>query len=224
MKNRIGPVLWEAVKVAITIWVVLALDPWVENNLPSLDAGWRYLLSAIAAAIILECLLQLVLGWPRLVVEWEVKDESAPINSIVARGTRRKPNSQVFVLKILTPPGGWLGYQTMKILMRLKVTLQVRIDRAGVVPTVERSSMVGTVPTVTSDAASNGVSIELGTAPRRPGKWHWANVRWEIGNAQDGVDFNVDYVLHHKSRFICMLLRVLVMRSTNVRHFQVERA
>lgn len=224
MNNRIASVIWEALKVALTIWGVLAVDPWVEVTLPKVEAGWRYLISAVVAATLLELILQLALGWPRIKIQWEDKGESAPISGIVARVSKRKKVSQVFILKVSTPPGGWLGYQIMKLWMRLDVSLQIRIERVAVTPTVERSSLTHNIPSVTPDDESNGVTIKLGSPPRRPGKWHWADVRWEIGELLNGVDVNVDCVLHHRNCIIRWLLWIFVWRSTNVRHFQVERA
>lgn len=223
MTHRITSVLGEAAKVGVAVWIVLAVDPWVTKNLPELNAGWRYALSTIAAVVFMEILLQLILGWPRISIQWEAKGESAPISSIVARATKRNSNSQVFVVKILIPPSGWVSYQALKLLMLFDVTLQIRIDRSGAVPTVEKSSLDGTAATVTPDTGSHGVVVQLGKLPRRPGKWHWADVRWEVSNAAVGVDMNVDYVLHHSNRAVRTILGFLVRRPTNVRYFNVER-
>lgn len=223
MTNRIASVLGEAAKVGAAVWVVLTVDPWVAENLPELNVGWRYTLSTIATVVLLEIVLQLILGWPRISIQWEAKGESAPISSIVARATRRNTNSQVFAIKVLIPPSGWVSYQALKLLMLPDVTLQIRIDRAGAVPTVEKSSLDGTAATVTPDSESHGVAVKLGRAPRRPGKWHWADVRWEVSNATAGVDMNVDCVLHHPKPAVRIILGVLVRRTTNVRHFHVER-
>lgn len=220
--NRIGPVLQEAVVIAAGIWVVLAMDPWVERNLPNLDVGWRYALSAIAVAVIAQALIQLFFGWPRLTIHWELKGESAPISSIVARGTARRPDSQPFVVTVLIPPGGWIGSLAMKLITRCNVTLQIRIERAAVVPIVERSSMVGSKPTVVPDPNTNGFIVNLGKAPLRPGKWHWATVRWETSQATPGAEVNVDCVLHHENRAMRTLLG-LVQKKTNVNQFHVER-
>ena len=200
------------------------MDPWVEENLPKLDAGWRYLFSAVVTAAVLESVLQIALGWPTVVIHWEDKDEHVPISDIVARATKRRPDSQAFVLKISTPNGGWLGYQVMRAWMRLGVVLEIRIDRAAIVATVDGSSMTSNQPNVTPDDNSNGVVIELGRAPRRPGKWHWANVRWRVVDMSQGVKVNVDCVLHHQNAFVRFLLLIFVRRSTNVRHFQVVGA
>lgn len=221
--NRLASVLGEAAKVGVAVWVVLTADPWVAQNLPALNAGWRYALSTIITVLLVEILLQLILGWPRISILWEAKGEAAPISSIVARATRRNPNSQVFVVKVSIPPSGWVSYQALRLLMLFDVTLQIRIDRAGVIPTVENASLNGTAATVTPDLGSHGVTVALGRVPRRPGKWHWGDVRWEVGNASVGVDMNVDCVLHHPWLPVRIILGMLVRRTTNVRHFNVER-
>lgn len=214
-------VLWDAAKVALAVWGVLAVEPFLEKDLPNLDEGWRYLISAIFAAIILEFLFQTVLGWPRIHVHWTVAAEDAPISEIVARVTKRKTDSQVFSLSISTPSGGWVGYQFLKFLMLLGVTLQIRIEQASLVPSVEKSRKVGERPTVTPDDESKGFSIDLGKVPRCPGQWHWAEVNWRDETSPRGVDFNVDYILHHENAVARIILFTFVRRTTNARTFRV---
>lgn len=221
MKHRALPVLWEAAKVAVVVWVVLAIEPAVADIFPKLDVGWRYLISATATALVLEIVLQVFLGWPRIVVQWSVKAEPTPISSIVARVNKRNRNSQVFVVRVSTPPSGWLGYLILKGWMRLGVTLQIRIDRAAAAPTVDGASRENGIPSIRPDDASRGVVVDLGRPPRRPGEWHWADVRWKAEGEPDGVELNVDYVLHHPNSFLRLLLRIFVWRTTNVRHFQL---
>ncbi|TQJ40602.1 hypothetical protein FBY33_2669 [Arthrobacter sp. SLBN-112] len=222
MKNPFFGVLSEAAKVAVAVWVVLWAEPFLESSMPSIDAGWRYLLSAIFTAVVLEVLLQIVFGWPRVDVQWGVKGEDAPIaNALVARVTKRKPDSQVFSLRISAPSGGWLGYQILKLWMLIGVKLQIRIERASVVPSVENSPKVNGLPTVKSDDESKGFCIDLGRAPRRPGQWHWAEVSWRDEATPNGIEINIDYVLHHKNAILRSLLFIFVRKSSNARHFQV---
>jgi hypothetical protein len=206
------------------VWVVLWADPWVASALPDLGPGWRYLISAALTATVLEFVLQVLLGWPRITVRWEEKGRPIPITTIGARMTRRKPDSQVFVLHVRTSDGGWLGYQLLRALMRFRPALRIRIDQATVVPTAEYGSQVLGQMTVSADNESKGFVVDLGAAPRRPGEWHWADVSWRNNNMPSGLEVNIDYVFDHPSRLVRVLLSAMVRRPSNAKNFQVVGA
>lgn len=221
MTNRISGVLGNAIKVAIAAWGTIAIEPWAEQTFPLLGEPLQFLIAAIIAAVTLELLLQIFLGWPRISVAWSVKGEDAPISEVGARIRRSNKESQVFDLKISTPLGGWIGYQLLRFFALSRAQLQIRIERASIVPTCELSSKVAGVPTIVPDDQSNGFIVDLGKAPRRPGPWHWAEVRWRDESTPVGVEFNIDYVIHHKNHFVKFFLNALIWRSKNASCFRV---
>ena len=208
-------------KVAMAAWTTLSLEPWAEKTLPMAGKPLQFLVAAIISAATLEILLQVVLGWPKIKLTWSVKGEDAPISEVVARIRPGNSESQVYSLKLSAPSAGWLGYQILKLYTLSGVRLQIRIDQASIVPTCEVSSKIGGVPAVVPDDRSNGFSIDLGKAPRRPGPWHWADVRWRDESTPAGDEFNIDYVFHHENRLIGLFLNALIWRSTNARCFRV---
>ena len=221
LTNRIFGVFGNAIKVACAVWGALWVEPWVEQTFPNAATAVNYLVAAVGAAVVLEILLQIFLGWPRVKIMWTIKGEDAPISEIVARVRSRNQNSQVFSLRISTPSGGWLGYQLLRLYMLLGVKLQIRIERASIVPTCEASSKTSDVVTVTPDDDFNGFTVDLGKAPRRPSPWHWADVRWMNESTPTGDEYNIDYVFHHKNYILKFLLNTLIWNSTNARSFRV---
>jgi hypothetical protein len=221
LTNRMSGVLGSAFKVAIAAWGTIAIEPWPEQTFPMLGKPLQFLIAAIIAAVTLELLLQVFLGWPRIRVVWSVKGEDAPISEVVARVRRSNKESQVFDLKISTPLGGWIGHQLLRFFTLSGAQLHIRIERASIVPTCELSSKVGGVPTIVPDDSSNGFIVELGKAPRIPGPWHWADVRWRDESTPVGDEFNIDYVIHHKNPFIRVVLNALIWRSKNASCFRV---
>ncbi|MFP3579999.1 hypothetical protein SB659_10500 [Arthrobacter sp. SIMBA_036] len=221
MTSKIYGVLGNAFKVAIAAWGTISIDPWAEQTFPLLGKPIQFLIAAIIAAIILEFLLQVIVGWPRIRVEWRDKAEDAPITEIVARIRQSNSESQVFSLKISAPGGGWLGHQLLKLYTRSGAQLKICIEQASIVPTCELSSKVGGAPSVMPDDSSNGFTVELGKAPRRPGPWHWAEVRWRDESTPVGDEFNIDYVFQHKNPLVKSLLNVLIWRSKNASCFRV---
>jgi hypothetical protein len=224
LTNRILDVIRDAVKVAFAAWGALSIEPWAGATFPTLGKPLQFLLAAVIAAAVLEFLLQIFLGWPRIRITWSIKGEDAPISELVARVRSANSVTQVFKLKISTPSSGWIGYQVLRLYMRLGGVLQIRIERASIIPTRESSSKSESLPTVTSDDASNGFVVNLGQAPRRPGPWHWADVRWRDEATPIGDDFNIDYVFHHERRLVKFFLNILIWKSTNARYFRVVEA
>ncbi|WP_285241506.1 hypothetical protein [Pseudarthrobacter sp. MEB009] len=208
-------------KVAMAAWTTLSLEPWAEQTFPMFGEPVQFLFAAIISAITLELLLQIFLGWPRIKVVWSVKGEDAPISEVVARIRPGNAESQVYSLKVSAPSAGWLGYQILRLNALCGAQLQIRIDQASVVPTCEASSKTAGVPSVVPDDRSNGFTIDLGKAPRRPGPWHWAEVRWRDESTPVGDEFNIDYVFHHKNPFMKLYLNALIWRSKNASFFRV---
>lgn len=222
MRSRIAGVLGDAMKVTIAAWSAIWIEPWVEQAFPAFGTPLHYFIAAAIAAVILECILQIVLGWPRIKITWSVKNEDVEIAEIVARMGKRNPSSQVFNLKISTPNGGWLGYQLLRAYMHLGLELHIRVDRALLVPTREDGvSKTDGLPTVLPHDASNGFVVDLGSAPRKPGPWHWADIRWRNEGTPTGDDFNIYYVFHHRNAAVKRLMNCLIWRSKNARKFRV---
>lgn len=221
LMNRVFGVLGDAIKVAIAAWGALWIVPWVEETFPTVGRPGGFLIAAVVAAVVLEILLQLIFGWPRIRIEWSVKGEAAPLSEVVARIRPGNSESQVFLLKVSTPSGGWLGYQLLRRCMRGGVQLRIRIERALIVPTCELSSKTEGAIAVTPDDVFNGFNVDLGPAPRRPSLWHWAEVRWRDESTSIGDEFNIDYSFHHERPVVRLILNALVWRSTNANRFRV---
>lgn len=222
MKNRLISVLGDALKVAVAAWSAIWIEPWVQAVFPAIGQPLHYFLAAAISAVTLEFILQIVLGWPRVKIMWAVKNEDVEIAEIVARMSERNPNSQVFNLKISTPNNGWLGYQILRGYMRLGLELHIRIDQALLVPTREDGgSKLDGLPAIWPHDASNGFIVELGSAPRKSGPWHWADVRWRNEGTPTGDDFNIYYEFHHRNRTIKRILNCLIWRSKNAQIFRV---
>lgn len=222
MNSRFLGVLADAAKVAVAAWAAISGEPWVEKILPEAGEPLRYLIAAIIAAVVLELLLQLVFGWPRIVIEWADKGESVPISEVVARVRSVNSESQPFTLKVSVPRGGLIGSLLLRWWTR-RARLQIRIDGALVVPTCEYPSKRASVPTVAADDESNGFVVDLGPVPRRSGLWHHATVRWRDESTPEG-DFNIDYVFDHDKRFVGFLLNHLIWRTKNAKQFRVVGA
>lgn len=222
LRNRIAGVFGDTVKVAIAAWSAVWIEPWVEQTFPTVGTPLQYLIAALIAAATLECVLQIVLGWPRIKIVWAVKGEDVEITELRARVRKRNLSTQVFTLKISTPRGGWLGYQLLRAYMHLGVELRIRVERALLVPTREDGgSKSNGLPTVLPHDASNGFTVDLGPAPSKPGPWHWADVRWRNEGTPTGVDFNVYYTFHHKNHIVKHLLNCLIWRSKNASRFRI---
>lgn len=196
MKDRIGGVVVEAAKVGVVVCCVLALDPWVEQAFPDLPAALRYAVTAVPEVILLEVILQIIFGWPRIDVRWTEHDDAASVSSLVLRANRRTKVAQSVDLSVHASTSGWVGHQILRLWMRAGVMLRIMADEAPISPAVERSSKRDNVATVHPADDTHGVDVQLGPAPRRAGSWHWAEVRWNVTDfPSPDSDFNIDYRL-----------------------------
>jgi hypothetical protein len=214
VSNRIGGVVIEAAKVGVIVWAVLALDPWVAQVFPDLPAGLRYGISAIPQALVLEAILQIAFGWPRIDVHWCEHGETKPLSSLVLRANRRTKAAQSLDVDIQAATTGWIGHQLLRWWMRSGVTLRIRADEAPISPAVERSSKRGNIAAVRPADYSRGFDVELGVVPKRPGAWHWGEVRWSVIDFPNpDADFNLVYELHAPARpVLSWLLRFTWVR------------
>ncbi|VXB74286.1 hypothetical protein [Pseudoclavibacter sp. 8L] len=193
----------------------------MSETLKAIPEPWPFLVAALMAALVLEILVQVFLGWPRLKIEWVDKADDAVLASIVVRITKRRPDSQVFALKITSIGGGWLGYLLLRGLMTMRVQLQVRVDRVDLVPTCESTSFCADLPTIRAEDSFHGFIVDLGRAPKRPELWHYADVRWRNISTPTREEFNVDYVFHHRCPVVKFLLNLVIWRSKAVKHLRV---
>lgn len=225
MTNRFGGVLFDALRVAAAAWIALWIDPWTQETFPMLPVPVRFLMAAIIAAVTLEFLLQVLIGWPRINIEWTDRAENAPLSEIRAKIRESTSESQPFHFEVAAASGGWLGHQILKLYFRAETTLHIQIERALIVPTCEHSSRAGTGPgrvlTVTADDSLNGFAVLLGRAPHRPSVWHFADVRWRDESTPIGSEFRIYYRIHHTKWFVRVLLNLLVRRTSNAQFFRV---
>lgn len=223
MKGRFKGVLKEACKIAVAAWSVTWIEPQVGKFMTDVNPAVTFLISALLAAVILEILLQVVCGWPRLNIEWSEKNIQVPIADIDARFNPKTSSCQPFRLDLMLPEQGWLGFQILKWLLTKGVTLEVSIQTVSVFPTCEFSSKLskGDLPAVRSIDRLRGFSITLDDFPSRPGRWHHADVRWRKEGEPGGDGFNIDYHLHHENWRIKLLSRLLVRCTSNAHSFRV---
>lgn len=213
----------EALKVAVVAWGVVAVDPWTSKYLPGWDPVWRYFVGALVAALVLEILLQIVLGRPGVQLHWEVKgDPITPTSQLVVKMSRTTLATQAVELRILSRDSGWVSYVLLRMVCHADVRLEVRLDQSSLRPVVERSSEPANVPSVVAVNASHGFVVDLGRAPRRSGQWHEADMRWESPHPLDNIEYNVDYVFTH-DRLIVRLLLLFWRRDSNVQSVRVIR-
>ncbi|MFC0581129.1 hypothetical protein [Micrococcoides hystricis] len=219
MTSRFASVLFDAAKVAFAAWNVLWIEPWVDQ-FQSIGMPWSVLIAALIAAIALEIVVQLLFGWPTILIEWSVKDEGAPLNELQARVRLSNPESQVFLLKISAARRGWLGHKVLRLVVDEQTELKISIERASIVPICELSSKVNDLIAIKSNDEFNGFKVLLGKPPSRPALWHWAEVRWKDEQTPKGEEFNVEYSFYNKNRLRNWLLK-LIWRSANARHFRI---
>lgn len=223
VKNRWGVIASESAKVAVLVWVVSFLDPFVEQVLPKLGLGFRYLLSALVSAFVLEVVLQLVFGWPKLTIRWVEQGEPvAPRRELIARMTLRKKVTGVVRLNVTASSDGWLGHFLLRVIVGGGSVLRVELNESSLRPFVDGSSERNDADTVVPNDGTHGFDVDLGPVPRRAGEWHWARVRWEADAIPDDVPFNIYLSLHHESR-VRRLLMMFVIKSSNVRLLRVIR-
>jgi hypothetical protein len=214
VSNRVTGVVFEAAKVGAVVWGVLAVDPWVQQTFPDLPTGWRYAISAVCQVLILEVVLQLAFGWPRIDLRWMAHGDATPLRALVLNASRRTKVAESIDLELQVPTTGWLGHQLLRASMRWGVILRIRADEAPIDPSVERSSQRDGAAAVRPSTTTHGVDIELGPAPIRPGSWHWAEIKWTVTDFPDG-EFNIEYQLYvpDKPGLTWLLHLIRVQRS-----------
>lgn len=225
LTSRIFGVVAEASKVAVAAWATLWIEPWVEETIPSLPEPLSFFLAAVTAAIVLELIFQILFGWPEIRVQWTDDSESAPLSEVRAKIRGSTSDSQALKFEVQVASGGWLAHQLMRLYTRARLTLQIRVEHALIVPTCEHSSRTGIAPiralAVTADDTTNGFAVHLGNAPRRQGIWHFGTVRWRDESTPVGSEFRIDYIIHHRQLGVKILMNILIRRTANAHVFRV---
>lgn len=121
------------------------------------------------------------------------------------------------------PEQGWLGFQILKWLTGKGLVLEITVQTVDVFPTREYSSKVspGGKLAVKPIDSKGGFYVELENPPLRPGRWHYAVVRWENQERPGGEGFNVDYNLRHTCWILERISQLVVKCTSNVRSFRV---
>lgn len=210
--------LVEAAKVAVVATASFTIEPLFEQVFPYLNQVIRFFLCAAASALLLEFVLVVLFGWPRITIVWELKDET--VRALVARFSPRKPSSQPFNFKVEATNCGWLGYKLLRLLLGKDSELRVAIDRAQLFPICEQSSQTLGRPAVLSQESIGGFGVRLGELPELPGPWHYAIVRWENRGTPSGEEFNVRYKFENPSNVRRWILNRIVRRPNNASSFQ----
>jgi hypothetical protein len=221
--TQFSTTLAEAGKAFVTAWAVVALDPWLGEQLPRVPELLRWGLSALVCAVLLEIVLVVAVGRPRLFIHWSVYGDPADIHQIVAKVSANHPESELFNFKLALSRRTWLGGWVLRGLLKGRTQLRVLLTQAELIPTVEGSSYEGEVPAVIADRRTKGVSTRLINPPKRPGEWRWAEVRWEATSFPESSTTNIDYELFHPSRRMRLLLKLCIGVSSNVDTVRVIR-
>lgn len=221
MTDQFRGVLGDAIKIAAAAWATFWAEPWTDR-LTWLPEPLRFLLAAVVAALVLEVLLQIVGGWPKIRIEWRDPNDSVPLQEIRANFRKSTSSSQVFKVVISAPPGGWLGHQLLRLLMRADLTLLIQVQKASITPNRESSSddERGSGKAITPDDSLCGFRVRLGAAPQYSGPWHYGEVRWRAEVALPQDQFPINYLLHHEKKFIRFAMNLVIRRSSNVNYFR----
>lgn len=227
--NRLVSVIWQTLKTAGTVWLVLFFEPWLEKVLPGVHEGWRYLVVALVGALVIEAGDRYIFGWPVIDVRWMEGKEYVETTTLVARISSDTKASQVFDVVVSTRQAGLLTYWLFRLFTKHGLNMQIKMERMDATPMVEDSTrerrrgsanQIRKIPTVLPDAETCGFNITLGEAPERPGTWHWAAVRWEPDAMKEEIELNIDYVLLHKNPFVRFWAK-FIWKSKNVDKIRV---
>lgn len=221
--SRFLSTLVEAAKVGLVAWGVLAVDPLLETLLPTWPLLVRYLLGVLVGALVLEFVIAVFLGVPRVHVRWFVPGDPKPLSSIDITTTRRAKASGPFTVKVLIPPTGWLGRWSLRKLLVPELVLRIKVQTAPLRPFVDDSDEYNEFPTVLPNDETRGFDIDLGSALPRVGEWRWAEVRWDLTHVPENSEFTVEYEWHHPRTLIRGLIAALVRKPDMVETLRVIR-
>lgn len=225
MNERIKEILSEGLKVAIAAWTAISLEPCLEQWMSAVPQLIRVLIAAVIAGLILEFFLQVLIGKPRIVIEWvDTRDHLVPLSELVANIRESTNESQPFIIKIRFPEVGVMARCAMKKLMLPEISLNVRLDRLQAHCIIENSSLIGNSenPSVVSDQDRSGLRIRLGPVPDKPVVWQSAEVRWISRSTTRGDKFTIQYDFTHPTPWRKILANFVIARTSEANHFRMS--
>lgn len=222
--SRLTGTLVEAAKVGVLVWGVVAVDPTVAVTFPNWPDAVRYFVVAAVGALLLEGILAIVFGVPRIQVQWFAGGDGEELRDIDIATTRRAMASIPHTVKVSIPRTGWLGQFALWAFVPSGSVMRIRVPNAPVEPSVESSDDYDSFPTVAADDASRGFVIHLGSDRPRIGEWRWGEVRWKLTRLpEEPGKWNIDHVLDHPNWFRRVLIKVFIRKPRLVKKLRVRR-
>jgi hypothetical protein len=222
--SRLAEGLVEAIKVGLVAWGVIALDPTLAEWFPDTPSLVRYLVAVLVGALLLELLIAVVLGVPRVHVQWFSPHDPQPLEKLDIESTRRMMTSGPLHLKVVIPPAGWIGRGLRRWLLGSRVQLRIKLPNAPLDPFVDDSSEdADAFPMVKPNDQTCGFDIGLSTSLPRAGDWVWADVRWKLTKIPAGGVFDVQYEWHHPNTAKKWLIAVVVRKPRLLTTLRVIR-
>lgn len=222
--SRFVATLVEAAKVGVLVWGALCVDDTVKTMFPTLPDGVRYFAAAMVGALVLELVIAIVLGVPRVQVQWFAGGDGEELQMIDIASTRRAMASGPYTVKVVIPYTGWLGRIALWAFVPRGSLMRIRVPNAPVKPFVENADEYDSLPTVTADDSSRGFVINLGSDRPRSGEWRWAEVRWQLTRLpEEPGKYNIDHVLDHPNLFRRLLIKLFIRKPRLVKKLRVRR-
>ncbi len=221
--NGAGRFLLSTAQIAVAAVGIVAVDPFLETQLPEAPDGVRYALSAFAAAVLLELIRTFIAGRPALRFEWRVAGSPDVVDRLDLKASVLQPDSEQYELKLHCDARSLVASWILKAAARHGIRVLVTTRQAPIIPTIERSSFEGPDEACSFDAASSGVSISMLTPPRRSGEWHTATLSWEVRDVSMKSETNIEYEIQHAKPRTRLLFHVLIRRLSQVQSVCVVR-
>jgi hypothetical protein len=221
--NGGGRFLLHTAQIAVAAVGIVAVDPFLEIQLPEAPDGVRYALSALGAAAVLELIRTFIAGRPILRFEWRLAANPEVVERLDLKASVLQPDSEQYELKLHCEARSLAASWILMAAARQDVRILVTTRQAPIIPTVERSSFEGSDEACSFDAAANGVIISMLTPPRRSGEWHTATLSWEVRDVSMKSETNVEYEIQHAKPLMRLVFRVLIRRLSQVKTVSVVR-
>ena len=223
MSGRISTLLSDSSKVAIATWAVAGIEPYLEGIIPSVPEFVRVLVAAMIAGVALEFFLQIIIGYPRINIEWLEKNDNTPLSGLIARIRPSNRESQPFTLKVYVESGGWMSEWIVRRLISPDLKVHVEIDRLmarSMVDSSSRTSLDGN-SAVLPNVAGSGFEISLGAPPNSSGIWQWAEVRWINEETPPGGEFSITCSFLHPSTSKARIANTLLPVRSSAKNFRI---
>lgn len=224
MSGQIGALLRDSSKVALATWAVSGIEPHLEDCIPQTPEFMRVLIAAVIAGLILEFILQILIGYPRINIEWTERGDHNTLSELAARIRPSNRESQLFTLKVSVATGGWMSEKMIKWLLfrDLEAHIEVHgIMAESMVESSSRTSLNGN-SAVLPDSAGTGFKIALGNPPSSAGLWRWADVRWVDGGSLPGSEFGINYSFLHPNAKKALIANTLFSVRSKTKKFRIS--